>query len=124
MNKYKKIFSGLGLLSISTLIGASVVACAKKPSPKDSSTEAIDQNNNQGNSTTPEQEKPETPKEGKTDPETPDKTDTDKDKEHSDLTALKKEVSTVVEKLKGHSKYDELKTKVKKKNTTKEDLEQ
>ncbi|WP_322949430.1 hypothetical protein RRG44_02115 [Mycoplasmopsis cynos] len=29
MNKYKKIFSGLGLLSISTLIGASVVACAK-----------------------------------------------------------------------------------------------
>ncbi|UWV93643.1 hypothetical protein ONA24_03540 [Mycoplasmopsis cynos] len=54
MNKYKKIFSGLGLLSISTLIGASVVACAnKKPSPKDSSTEEIDQNNNQGNSTTP-----------------------------------------------------------------------
>nr|AIZ47383.1 hemagglutinin A [Mycoplasmopsis cynos] len=61
MNKYKKIFSGLGLLSISTLIGAGVVACAKKPSPKDSSTEAIDQNNNQGNSTTPEQEKPEMP---------------------------------------------------------------
>nr|AIZ47380.1 hemagglutinin A [Mycoplasmopsis cynos] len=61
MNKYKKIFSGLGLLSISTLIGASVVACAKNPSPKDSSTEAIDQNNNQGNSTTPEQEKPEMP---------------------------------------------------------------
>ncbi|WP_416373396.1 Vmc-like lipoprotein signal peptide domain-containing protein [Mycoplasmopsis cynos] len=30
MNKYKKIFSGLGLLSISTLIGASVVACANK----------------------------------------------------------------------------------------------
>ncbi|MCU9932755.1 hypothetical protein NWQ33_02285 [Mycoplasmopsis cynos] len=59
MNKYKKIFSGLGLLSISTLIGASVVACAKKPSPKDSNTEAIDQNNNQGNSTTPEQGKPE-----------------------------------------------------------------
>ncbi|WP_338583102.1 hypothetical protein [Mycoplasmopsis cynos] len=29
MNKYKKIFSGLGLLSISTLIGASVVACAR-----------------------------------------------------------------------------------------------
>ncbi|WP_322949432.1 hypothetical protein RRG44_02120 [Mycoplasmopsis cynos] len=29
MNKYKKIFSGLGLLSISTLIGAGVVACAK-----------------------------------------------------------------------------------------------
>ncbi|WAM02922.1 hypothetical protein ONA22_03645 [Mycoplasmopsis cynos] len=43
MNKYKKIFSGLGLLSISTLIGASVVACAKNPSPKDSNTEAIDQ---------------------------------------------------------------------------------
>ncbi|WP_322960378.1 ICP22 family protein [Mycoplasmopsis cynos] len=61
MSKYKKIFSGLGLLSISTLIGASVVACAKKPSPKDSSTEAIDQNNNQGNSTTPEQGKPEMP---------------------------------------------------------------
>nr|AIZ47375.1 hemagglutinin A [Mycoplasmopsis cynos] len=53
MSKYKKIFSGLGLLSISTLIGASVVACANK--------EAIDQNNNQGNSTTPEQEKPEMP---------------------------------------------------------------
>ncbi|WAM08699.1 hypothetical protein [Mycoplasmopsis cynos] len=123
MNKYKKIFSGLGLLSISTLIGASVVACAKKPSPKDSNTEAIDQNNNQGNSTTPEQEKPETPKRKKTDPETPDKTDTDKDKEHSDLTALKKEVSTVVEKLNGHSKYDELKTKAEKENTTKEDLE-
>ncbi|WP_322960870.1 hypothetical protein RRG43_02840 [Mycoplasmopsis cynos] len=61
MSKYKKIFSGLGLLSISTLIGASVVACAKKPSPKDSSTEAIDQSNNQGNSTTPEQGKPEMP---------------------------------------------------------------
>ncbi|WP_322959242.1 hypothetical protein RRG53_00470 [Mycoplasmopsis cynos] len=62
MNKYKKIFSGLGLLSISTLIGASVVACAnKKPKASDSSTEAIDQNNNQGNSTTPEQEKPEMP---------------------------------------------------------------
>ncbi|TQC54410.1 hypothetical protein E1I74_03525, partial [Mycoplasmopsis cynos] len=30
MNKYKKIFSGLGLLSISTLVGASVVACANK----------------------------------------------------------------------------------------------
>ncbi|WP_338583174.1 hypothetical protein [Mycoplasmopsis cynos] len=29
MNKYKKIFSGLGLLSISTLIGAGVVACAR-----------------------------------------------------------------------------------------------
>ncbi|WP_322960150.1 hypothetical protein [Mycoplasmopsis cynos] len=54
MNKYKKIFSGLGLLSISTLVGASVVACAnKKPKASDSSTEAIDQNNNQGNSTTP-----------------------------------------------------------------------
>ncbi|WP_322949426.1 hypothetical protein RRG44_02105 [Mycoplasmopsis cynos] len=62
MNKYKKIFSGLGLLSISTLIGASVVACAnKKPKPSGSSTEAIDQNNNQGNSTTPEQGKPEMP---------------------------------------------------------------
>ncbi|CCP23979.1 proline-rich domain-containing protein [Mycoplasmopsis cynos] len=59
MSKYKKIFSGLGLLSISTLIGAGVVACAnKKPKASDSSTEAIDQNNNQGNSTTPEQEKP------------------------------------------------------------------
>ncbi|WP_322961660.1 V-type ATP synthase subunit I domain-containing protein [Mycoplasmopsis cynos] len=124
MSKYKKIFSGLGLLSISTLVGASVVACAnKKPKPSDSSTEGIDQNNNQGNSTTPEQEKPETPKEGKTAPETPDKNDTNKDKEHSDLTALKKEVSTVVEKLKGHSKYDELKAKVEKENTTKEDLE-
>ncbi|UWV92276.1 Vmc-like lipoprotein signal peptide domain-containing protein [Mycoplasmopsis cynos] len=54
MSKYKKIFSGLGLLSISTLVGASVVACAnKKPKASDSSTEAIDQNNNQGNSTTP-----------------------------------------------------------------------
>ncbi|WP_322961553.1 hypothetical protein [Mycoplasmopsis cynos] len=89
MNKYKKIFSGLGLLSISTLIGASMVACAKKPSPKDSSTEAIDQNNNEGNSTTPEQgkpempqnpapgtdhnnqEKPETPKEGAPAPDAP-----------------------------------------------------
>nr|WP_235670894.1 hypothetical protein [Mycoplasmopsis cynos] len=89
MNKYKKIFSGLGLLSISTLIGAGVVACAKKPSPKDSSTEAIDQNNNEGNSTTPEQgkpempqnpapgtdhnnqEKPETPKEGAPAPDAP-----------------------------------------------------
>nr|AIZ47372.1 hemagglutinin A [Mycoplasmopsis cynos] len=89
MNKYKKIFSGLGLLSISTLIGASVVACAKNPSPKDSNTEAIDQDNNQGNSTTPEQgkpempqnpapgtdhnnqEKPETPKEGTPAPDAP-----------------------------------------------------
>ncbi|WP_322960563.1 hypothetical protein [Mycoplasmopsis cynos] len=60
MSKYKKIFSGLGLLSISTLVGASVVACAnKKPKASDSSTEAIEQNNNQGNSTTPEQGKPE-----------------------------------------------------------------
>ncbi|WP_322960277.1 hypothetical protein [Mycoplasmopsis cynos] len=89
MNKYKKIFSGLGLLSISTLIGASVVACARKPKPSDSSTEGIDQNNNQGNSTTPEQgkpempqnpapgtdhnnqEKPETPKEGAPAPDVP-----------------------------------------------------
>ncbi|MCU9933193.1 hypothetical protein NWQ33_04860 [Mycoplasmopsis cynos] len=56
MSKYKKIFSGLGLLSISTLVGASVVACAnKKPKASDSSTEAIDQNNNQGNSTKPDQ---------------------------------------------------------------------
>ncbi|WP_338583176.1 Vmc-like lipoprotein signal peptide domain-containing protein [Mycoplasmopsis cynos] len=62
MSKYKKIFSGLGLLSISTLIGASVVACAnKKPKASDSSAEAIEQNNNQGNSTTPEQGKPEMP---------------------------------------------------------------
>ncbi|WP_322961829.1 hypothetical protein RRG51_02835 [Mycoplasmopsis cynos] len=54
MSKYKKIFSGLGLLSISTLVGASVVACAnKKPKASDSSTEAIDQNNNQGNSSKP-----------------------------------------------------------------------
>ncbi|WP_322960255.1 hypothetical protein [Mycoplasmopsis cynos] len=36
MNKYKKIFNGLGLLSITTLIGASVVACANnKSSAKD-----------------------------------------------------------------------------------------
>ncbi|MCU9932757.1 hypothetical protein NWQ33_02295 [Mycoplasmopsis cynos] len=70
MSKYKKIFSGLGLLSISTLIGASVVACAnKKPKASDSSAEAIDQNNNQGNSTTPKDGEntpgnptPETPK--------------------------------------------------------------
>ncbi|WAM07873.1 Vmc-like lipoprotein signal peptide domain-containing protein [Mycoplasmopsis cynos] len=80
MSKYKKIFSGLGLLSISTLVGASVVACAnKKPKTSDSSTEAIDQNNNQGNSTTPEQEKPEPndqgnsskPKEGENTPGNP-----------------------------------------------------
>ncbi|UWV80744.1 hypothetical protein RRG46_00830 [Mycoplasmopsis cynos] len=100
MSKYKKIFSGLGLLSISTLIGAGVVACAKNPSPKDSSTEAIDQNNNQGNSTTPEQgkpempqnpapgtdhnnqEKPEAPKEGTPTPEAP-KTETPKNPEMS-----------------------------------------
>ncbi|UWV80332.1 hypothetical protein RRG46_02630 [Mycoplasmopsis cynos] len=70
MSKYKKIFSGLGLLSISTLVGASVVACAnKKPKPSDSSTEGIDQNNNQGNSSkpkdgenTPGNPTPETPK--------------------------------------------------------------
>ncbi|TQC54553.1 hypothetical protein [Mycoplasmopsis cynos] len=56
MSKYKKIFSGLGLLSISTLVGASVVACAnKKPKPSDSSTEGIDQNNNQGNSSKPKE---------------------------------------------------------------------
>ncbi|VEU65000.1 hypothetical protein [Mycoplasmopsis cynos] len=36
MNKYKKIFNSLGLLSITTLIGASVVACANnKSSAKD-----------------------------------------------------------------------------------------
>ncbi|UWV86350.1 hypothetical protein NW063_01160 [Mycoplasmopsis cynos] len=36
MNKYKKIFNGLGLLSITTLIGTSVVACANnKSSAKD-----------------------------------------------------------------------------------------
>ncbi|UWV81666.1 hypothetical protein [Mycoplasmopsis cynos] len=65
MNKYKKIFSGLGLLSISTLVGASVVACAnKKPKASDSSAEGIDQNNNQGNSITPEQEKPESNDQG------------------------------------------------------------
>ncbi|WAM04379.1 Vmc-like lipoprotein signal peptide domain-containing protein [Mycoplasmopsis cynos] len=65
MNKYKKIFSGLGLLSISTLVGASVVACAnKKSKASDSSAEGIDQNNNQGNSITPEQEKPESNDQG------------------------------------------------------------
>ncbi|WP_322941934.1 hypothetical protein RRG48_06640 [Mycoplasmopsis canis] len=30
MKKYKKIFSGLGLLSITTLMGASIVACSPK----------------------------------------------------------------------------------------------
>ncbi|WP_322941623.1 hypothetical protein RRG48_03660 [Mycoplasmopsis canis] len=41
MNKYKKIFSGLGLLSITTLIGASVVACANnKSSAKDTQSTA------------------------------------------------------------------------------------
>ncbi|WAM05250.1 hypothetical protein [Mycoplasmopsis cynos] len=38
MNKYKKIFSGLGLLSISTLIGAGVVACAKTKVEKEEET--------------------------------------------------------------------------------------
>ncbi|WP_322941290.1 hypothetical protein RRG48_05785 [Mycoplasmopsis canis] len=90
MSKYKKIFSGLGLLSISTLVGASVVACAnKKPKPSDSSTEGIDQNNNQGNSTTPKDGEntpgnpsPEAPK---TNPETSEepKTETPKNPEMS-----------------------------------------
>lgn len=39
-----------------------------------------------------------------------------------DLTALKKEVNDAVEKIKGHSKYDELKTKVDKDSATKEEL--
>ncbi|UWV93381.1 hypothetical protein NW062_05340 [Mycoplasmopsis cynos] len=124
MSKYKKIFSGLGLLSISTLIGAGVVACAKNPSPKDSSTEAIDQNNNQGNSTTPEQgkpktpqnpapgtdhnnqEKPEVPKEGTPTPEAP-KTETSKNPEMSkenpkqnDNTGTKTMVQTIMHKKK------------------------
>ncbi|TQC54552.1 hypothetical protein [Mycoplasmopsis cynos] len=94
MSKYKKIFSGLGLLSISTLVGASVVACAnKKPKASDSSTEAIDQNNNQGNSTTPEQEKPETPKEGTPAPEAP-KTNPETSEEPKTETPKNPEMST------------------------------
>ncbi|WP_322960148.1 hypothetical protein [Mycoplasmopsis cynos] len=94
MNKYKKIFSGLGLLSISTLVGASVVACAnKKPKPSDSSTEGIDQNNNQGNSTTPEQGKPETPKEGTPAPEAP-KTNPETSEEPKTETPKNPEIST------------------------------
>ncbi|UWV86539.1 hypothetical protein NW063_02390 [Mycoplasmopsis cynos] len=90
MSKYKKIFSGLGLLSISTLIGACVVACAnKKPKASDSSTEGIDQNNNQENSSkpkdgenTPGNPTPEAPK---TNPETSEepKTETPKNPEMS-----------------------------------------
>ncbi|WP_338583510.1 Vmc-like lipoprotein signal peptide domain-containing protein [Mycoplasmopsis cynos] len=148
MSKYKKIFSGLGLLSISTLVGASAVACANKnPNPKDSSTEAIDQNNNQGNSTTPKDSEntpgnptPEAPKT----PEKPEKTpeqggssssensgktneNDKKDKPGEgmgaeDLTTLKKEAIDAVEKIKGHSKYDELKAKVDKDGVTKEEL--
>ncbi|UWV86542.1 hypothetical protein NW063_02405 [Mycoplasmopsis cynos] len=94
MNKYKKIFSGLGLLSISTLVGASVVACAnKKPKASDSSTEEIDQNNNQGNSTTPEQGKPETPKEGTPAPEAP-KTNPETSEEPKTETPKNPEMST------------------------------
>ncbi|WP_322961071.1 hypothetical protein RRG43_00915 [Mycoplasmopsis cynos] len=94
MNKYKKIFSGLGLLSISTLVGASVVACAnKKPKASDSSTEEIDQNNNQGNSTTPEQGKPETPKEGTPAPEAP-KTNPETSEEPKTETPKNPEIST------------------------------
>ncbi|WP_322962320.1 hypothetical protein RRG39_02170 [Mycoplasmopsis cynos] len=90
MNKYKKIFSGLGLLSISTLVGASVVACAnKKPKSSDSSAEGIDQNNNQGNSTTPKDGENTpgnpTPEAPKTNPETSEepKTETPKNPEMS-----------------------------------------
>ncbi|MCU9933173.1 hypothetical protein [Mycoplasmopsis cynos] len=90
MSKYKKIFSGLGLLSISTLVGASVVACAnKKPKASDSSTEGIDQNNNQGNSTTPKDGENTpgnpTPEAPKTNPETSEepKTETPKNPEMS-----------------------------------------
>ncbi|WAM10474.1 hypothetical protein ONA00_03685 [Mycoplasmopsis cynos] len=90
MSKYKKIFSGLGLLSISTLVGASVVACAnKKPKTSDSSTEAIDQNNNQGNSTKPKDGEntpgDPTPEAPKTNPETSEepKTETPKNPEMS-----------------------------------------
>ncbi|WP_322962041.1 hypothetical protein RRG51_01115 [Mycoplasmopsis cynos] len=39
MKKYKKIFSGLGLLSITTLMGASIVACSPKEDPKAPETE-------------------------------------------------------------------------------------
>ncbi|WP_410174275.1 hypothetical protein RRG43_02050, partial [Mycoplasmopsis cynos] len=35
MKKYKKIFSGLGLLSITTLMGASIVACSPKEEKAD-----------------------------------------------------------------------------------------
>ncbi|WP_338583501.1 hypothetical protein [Mycoplasmopsis cynos] len=196
MNKYKKIFSGLGLLSISTLIGASVVACAnKKPEASGSiienlatakqealaeveklqghekytelkekvdkdgatidelnsaKTSAIEELNNYKNivQTAIDSIKEETKKtelktkleaagtykelkaikdEISTTQSTPQQTPGEKGQngegmDTEDLTALKKEANDAVEKIKGHSKYDELKAKVNKDGATKEEL--
>ncbi|MCU9935461.1 hypothetical protein [Mycoplasmopsis cynos] len=202
MNKYKKIFSGLGILSISTLIGAGVVACAKTkvekeetpaPGTSDSKdlatikneasveveklqghekyaelkaiidkenatieelnsakTSAIEELNNYKNivQTAIDSIKEETRKtelktkleaastykelkaikdEISTTQSTPQQTPGEKEQNGDgmgteDLTALKKAAIDAVEKIKGHSKYDELKAKVNKDSATKEEL--
>ncbi|WP_322949538.1 hypothetical protein RRG44_02620 [Mycoplasmopsis cynos] len=196
MSKYKKIFSGLGLLSISTLVGASVVACAnKKPEASGSiienlatakqealaeveklqghekytelkaiidkenatieelnsaKTSAIEELNKYKEKiqTAIDSIKEETRKtELKTKLEaagtykelkaikdeisatqsTPQQTPGEKGQNGEgmgteDLTTLKKEAIDAVEEIKGHSRYDELKTKVDKDGATKEEL--
>ncbi|WAM11445.1 hypothetical protein ONA00_03260 [Mycoplasmopsis cynos] len=92
MKKYKKIFSGLGLLSITTLIGAGVVACSRTEKTKEIENNGGASENNPGSNENSGSEQG----------------------DKKDLTALKKEVSEAVENLKNHPKYNDLKAKIRK----------
>ncbi|WAM08876.1 hypothetical protein [Mycoplasmopsis cynos] len=100
MKKYKKIFSGLGLLSITTLIGAGVVACSRTEKTKEIENNGGASENNPGSNENSGSEQG----------------------DKKDLTALKKEVSEAVENLKNHPKYNDLKAKLEKADVTEEEL--
>ncbi|WP_322959197.1 hypothetical protein RRG53_00205 [Mycoplasmopsis cynos] len=101
MKKYKKIFSGLGLLSITTLIGAGVVACSRTEKTKEIENNGGASENNPGSN---------------------ENSGSEQGDDKKDLTALKKEVSEAVENLKNHPKYNDLKEKLEKADVTEEEL--
>ncbi|UWV81311.1 hypothetical protein [Mycoplasmopsis cynos] len=100
MKKYKKIFSGLGLLSITTLISAGAVACSRAEKTKEIENNGGASENNPGSNENSGSEQG----------------------DKKDLTALKKEVSEAVENLKNHPKYNDLKRKLEKADVTEEEL--
>ncbi|WP_338582661.1 hypothetical protein [Mycoplasmopsis cynos] len=101
MKKYKKIFSGLGLLSITTLIGAGVVACSRTEKTKEIENNGGASENNPGSN---------------------ENSGSEQGGDKKDLTALKKEVSEAVENLKNHPKYNDLKAKLEKADVTEKEL--